>query len=153
MSTTRLSRHMRAPRAAIYRALLDPAAVAQWMVPDGMRSEVHAFEPRVGGAFRISLTYDAPEGQGKSSAHTDTYHGRFVELVPDEKVVETMEFETSDPAMQGEMTVTFTLREDDGGGTEVVGVHEGVPSGVKPEDNEVGWGMALGKLAAMVEAG
>ena len=150
MSTTRVTRHMRAPRAAIYRALVDPAAVARWMVPEGMTSEVHTFEARVGGAFRISLTYEAPGSQGKSSAHTDTYHGRFVELVPDEKVVQSMEFETADAAMQGEMTVTFTLR-DDAGGTELVGVHEGVPPGVAPEDNEEGWGMAFDKLAALVD--
>jgi len=150
VSTTRVTRHMRAPRAAIYRALVDPAAVARWMVPEGMTSEVHTFEARVGGAFRISLTYEAPGSQGKSSAHTDTYHGRFVELVPDEKVVQSMEFETADAAMQGEMTVTFTLR-DDAGGTELVGVHEGVPPGVAPEDNEEGWGMAFDKLAALVD--
>lgn len=152
MSTTRLCRHMRAPRAAIYRALLDSVAVAHWMVPDGMTSKVHTFEARVGGAFRISLTYEAPGSQGKSSAHTDTYHGRFIELVPDEKVVQSMEFETADAAMQGEMTVTFTLRDEEGG-TEVVGLHEGVPSGVAPEDNETGWRMAFDKLAAMVERG
>jgi uncharacterized protein YndB with AHSA1/START domain len=142
---------MRAPRAAIYRALVDPAAVARWMVPEGMTSQVHAFEAHVGGAFRISLTYEAAGSQGKSSAHTDTYHGRFVELVPDERVVQTMEFETADAAMRGEMTVTFTLRDEDGG-TEVVGLHEGVPPGVAAEDNEQGWGMAFDKLAALVSA-
>ena len=58
------------------------------MVPNGMTSHVHTFEPREGGAFRISLTYDAPSATGKTTAHTDTYHGRFVKLVPDEQVVE-----------------------------------------------------------------
>jgi uncharacterized protein YndB with AHSA1/START domain len=115
-----------------------------------MTSEVHAFEPHVGGAFRISLTYDAPGQQGKSSGRTDTYHGRFVELVPGERVVQTMEFETTDPVMQGVMTTTFTLGEV-GGETEVVGVHDDVPPGVKLEDNEMGWRMALEKLARLVE--
>lgn len=120
------------------------------MVPSGMTSHVHAFEAREGGAFRISLTYDAPTGTGKTSAHTDTYHGRFVRLVPNEQVVEVMEFETSDPAMQGEMTVTITLS-DAQGGTDVLGVHDGLPPGVSPADNETGWRMALDKLAALVE--
>src|SRR5436190_11333678 len=76
MSSTRISRHVNAPRAAVYRALLDADAVVKWMVPTGMTSHVHAFEPRAGGAIRISLTYDAPTGTGKTIAHADTYHGR-----------------------------------------------------------------------------
>jgi len=93
----------------VYRALLDARAVATWMVPTGMTSLVHAFDPREGGSFRVSLTYDAPTATGKTSAHTSTYHGRFVKLVPDEQVVEVVEFETVDPAMQGEMTITYSL--------------------------------------------
>lgn len=142
---------MQASRARIYRALVDARAVATWMVPDGMTSQVHAFDARVGGVFRISLTYEEATGTGKTTAHTDTYHGRFVELVPDERVVETMEFETDDPAMRGEMTVTFTLRDVEGG-TELLAVHDGVPPGVSPADNETGWRMSLDKLAALVEA-
>ena len=83
------------------------------------------------GLFRISLTYDAPTGAGKTTAHTDTYHGRFVKLVPNEQVVEVVEFETTDPALQGEMTITTTLADADGG-TDVVAVHDGLPPGVPP---------------------
>ncbi|MCY1015599.1 SRPBCC family protein [Pyxidicoccus sp. MSG2] len=150
MSTTRISRHVNAPRASVYRALLDARAVQTWMVPDGMTSHVHAFEPREGGSFRISLTYDAPTSTGKTTAHTDTHHGRFVKLVPDEQVVQVVEFETDDPAMRGEMTITYTLTNADGG-TDIHAVHEGLPRGVSPADNELGWQMSLGKLAALVE--
>ena len=97
MSSTRIRWHVNAARAAVYRALLDPGAVATWMVPTGMTSHVHAFDPREGGAFRISLTYDAPTAAGKTTAHTDTHHGRFVKLVPNEQVVEVDEFETGIP--------------------------------------------------------
>src|SRR5581483_10179260 len=69
-------------------ALLDAAAVQRWMVPAGMTSQVHVFEPREGGSFRISLTYDEPTGTGKTTAHTDTHHGRFLKLVPDQQVAE-----------------------------------------------------------------
>jgi Uncharacterized conserved protein len=140
-----------APRASVYRALLDAQAIAVWMVPNAMTSHVHEFEARAGGPFRISLTYDAPTGTGKTTAHTDTYHGHFVKLVPNEQVIEVMEFETLDPEMQGEMTITFTLT-DANGGTDVLGVHENLPPGVSPADNETGWRMALDKLAALVEA-
>ncbi len=152
MSSTRISRRVHAPRAMVYRALLDARAVATWGVPDGMTSQVHTFEGREGGRFRISLTYDAPTAVGKTSAHTDTYHGRFVKLVPNERVVEVVEFETTDPALRGEMTITYALTDADGG-TDILVVHGGLPRGVSTADNEAGTRMSLAKLAALVEAG
>jgi uncharacterized protein YndB with AHSA1/START domain len=116
-----------------------------------MRSEVHAFEPHEGGAFRISLTYDAPDARGKTTAHTDTHHGRFKRLVPHEMVVQSVEFETDDPAMQGEMIITYTLSDAVDGGTELLAVHDRVPPGIAPADNELGWRLSLAKLAALVE--
>lgn len=104
-----------------------------------------------GGTFRISLTYDAPTRAGKTTAHTDTFHGRFVKLVTNEQVVEVVEFETADPALRGEMTITITVTDADGG-TDVFAVHDGLPPGLSPADNEVGWRMSLAKLAALVEA-
>ena len=145
-ASTHLVRHLDAPRSAVYRALLDPAAIRIWMVPDGMTSEIHAFDARVGGAFWVSLTYEAADAVGKSSAHVDTYHGRFIELVTDERVVEVMEFETTDPAMQGLMTVTFTLA-DAGAGTVLRAVHDNLPPGLSPDDNQLGWNLSLDKLA------
>ena len=150
MKATRIHRRVNAPRSAVYRALLDARAVATWMVPAGMTSHVHAFEPREGGNFRISLTYDAPTGTGKTTAQTDTYHGHFVKLVPDEQVIEVVEFETADPAMRGEMTINIALGDADGA-TDVVAVHEGLPPGLSLADNELGWRSSLAKLAALVE--
>jgi uncharacterized protein YndB with AHSA1/START domain len=134
----------------VYQALLDADAVQQWMVPDDMTSEVHSFDPREGGEFRISLTYSGTTQAGKTTAHTDTFHGRFVRLVPDREVVQVVEFETDDPSMQGEMTITYRLS-DSGAGTEVVGLHQDLPPGVSPQDNELGWRISIGKLAALVE--
>ena len=150
MSTTRVARHLSAPRARVYRALLDPLLVQQWMVPDGMTSHVHSFEAREGGTVRISLTYEQPTSTGKTTAQTDTFHGRFVRLVPDTEVVQAVEFESGDPGLQGEMTITYTLADADGG-TDLVGVHQDLPPGVPPADNELGWSISLGKLAALVE--
>ena len=105
VSSTRITCHVDAPRATVYRALLDARAIATWMVPTGMTSHVHAFDPREGGSVRISL-------------------------VPNEQVVEVVEFETTDPALTGEMTMTFALSDADGGGTDILAVHDNVPSGV-----------------------
>ena len=107
MTVTRSRRHINAPRARVYRALLDPRAVATWKAPTGMTCHVHSFDAHEGGSFRISLTYDEPTGTGKATGHTDTYRGRFAKLVPDERVVEVDEFETEDPALRGEMTITI----------------------------------------------
>jgi uncharacterized protein YndB with AHSA1/START domain len=151
VSTTRIERHIHAPRDRVYAALLDAHAVQQWMVPDGMTSEVHVFEPRQGGAVRISLTYEDPTRAGKSSRHTDTYHGTFTRLVPNTEVVQRIEFESDDPSSQGTNTITMRLSDDPHGGTRLSATHEGVPSGVKPEDNELGWSLSLQKLARLLE--
>ena len=149
MSTTRVNAHLAAPRDAVYRAFTDPVIIARWRFPVGMTSEVEQLDD---GNFRVTLTYDAPNAQGKTTAHSDTYRARFERLVPGELVVEVDEFETDDPALAGAMTTTVTLR-DAAGGTEVTAVHEGVPDGVPPEQNEEGWRMALARLAALLADG
>jgi uncharacterized protein YndB with AHSA1/START domain len=150
VAATRISAIVEAPRERVYDALLDPAAVARWKVPAGMRCEVHEFDAREGGELRVSLTYDAPDRTGKTHGRTDTYRGRFVTLVPGELVVEVDEFETDDPALRGEMTITIRLA-DAPSGTELVAVHDGLPDGVSPADNELGWREALARLANLVE--
>jgi uncharacterized protein YndB with AHSA1/START domain len=147
---TQVRRLIKAPREKVYRALLDKDSVAHWRVPDGMTGEVHIFEPKVGGRFRVSLTYQDPAFQGKSQAHTDTYQGRFEELIPNQKVVEKTEFETSRLEMRGEMKITTVLN-DTPDGTELLAVHENLPPGLSPKDNEIGWKMSLSRLAALVE--
>ena len=155
MYSTRVSALVSAPPSAVYRALVDPASIARWRVPDGMTAAVHEFDAREGGRFRVSLTYEptATDGsRGKTTGRTDTYHGHFVSLVPERQVVEVTEFETDDPALRGEMRMTTTLTPTEAG-TEVVIVHEGVPDAVPAADNEAGTRMALAKLARMLQEG
>ncbi|MGW7402804.1 SRPBCC domain-containing protein [Streptomyces sp. NPDC054833] len=150
MYATRVSRHLQAPPAVVYRALVDPDAVAAWRVPDGMTAHVHAFDAREGGAFRVSLVYDEQGVPGKSGGGTDTYRGHFARLVSDQLVVEEIEFESDDGALRRPMTLTTSLTGADGG-TDVVMVHEGIPDEIPREDNELGTRMALDKLARLVE--
>ena len=89
------------PAAPVYAALLDPLATATWRVPDDMTARVSEWEPVPGGRFRVSLTYRAEDRTGKTEGATDTYSGEFDELVPDEQVVERIEFETDDPDLSG----------------------------------------------------
>jgi uncharacterized protein YndB with AHSA1/START domain len=150
MASTEIRTHIDAPRERVYDALIDPDAVKRWKVPQGMSAEVHEFDAREGGRLRISLTYDAPDREGKSHGRTDTYRGTFVRLVPNELVVEVDEFESDDPQMRGEMTSTIRLADAPHGGTELTATHEGLPDGVAPEDNELGWRESLKRLEALV---
>jgi uncharacterized protein YndB with AHSA1/START domain len=150
VSGNAVTQRVRAPRTAIYRALLDPQAIEAWRVPEGMRCVVHEFDPHEGGHFRVSLSYDDPAVAGKSGRHTDTYHGRFLRLIPDEQVTEVLEFETEDPLLQGAMTVTTTLTDTDDG-SDVTIAYQNLPPGVPAADNRLGTQTALSKLAALVE--
>jgi uncharacterized protein YndB with AHSA1/START domain len=149
---TVVSRVVNAPREAVYRAFLDQDALVAWLPPGTMQGVVHAFDAREGGTFRISLVYPAGEGstRGKTSAHTDTVGGRFVELVPNERIVWATQFESADPSFAGEMIVSWTLRPA-GSGTEVIVRCENIPRGIRPEDNEAGSRSTLEKLAAFLE--
>ncbi|MFB7879055.1 SRPBCC domain-containing protein [Nocardia sp. NPDC056064] len=151
MATTKIGTHINASRAEVYRLLLDGDAVRMWMVPDGMASEVHRFEAEVGGSFSITLIYDEVTDAGIIPQH-DAYFGTFRQLTPDEQVVEVLEFVTERPEMTGAQTVTFTLTDEDSG-TRLDILHEDVPHGLSPADNELGWQMALRKLVALAERG
>jgi uncharacterized protein YndB with AHSA1/START domain len=151
-ASTRVSRIIKAGRKTVYDAFLDPKSLAQWLPPNNMTGRVHSFDPREGGRFRMSLTYQDPEHSlgGKTSEDTDTFQGRFAELVPYSKIVEVVEFESQDPAFAGEMTLIVTLA-DAGGGTEITMLCKDIPKGIRPEDNELGCKQSLQKLAALIE--
>jgi uncharacterized protein YndB with AHSA1/START domain len=117
-----------------------------------MTARIDAFEPREGGAYRMALTDDRPDhaAPGKTSDHADVVRGRFLELVPDERIVQLVAFESEDPAFAGEMTMTWTLTAAPGG-TNVAIRCERVPEGIRPDDHEAGLRAALANLAAFTE--
>jgi len=151
-NTTRVAKVIKAPRMAVYQAFLDRDAVAAWLPPATMKGRVHLFEPHVGGRIHVSLMYRRPEDarRGKTIGNTDTVRGRFVELVPFERIVEVVEFDSPDPALAGEMRITASLVDSDEG-TEVTMLCEDIPEGVRPEDNAAGCRSSLDNLAALIE--
>ena len=151
-ASTQVSKIIKAPRKAVYQTCLDPDALASWRVPDTMTAQVHVFDAREGGRFRMSLTYQDPRHSpgGKTTEGTDTFQGRFVELIQDEKIVEVIEFESDDPSYGGEMTITTSLA-DVADGTEITILCQDIPPGIRPEDTETGCRESLQKLAALVE--
>jgi uncharacterized protein YndB with AHSA1/START domain len=151
-SSTSNSRLIRASGDVIYRAFVDPGALAVWLCPGEMTARVHEFDGRVGGGYKMSLFYPASEqaARGKSAESEDRFTARFVEMVPGKKVVEAIRFDSADPAYSQEMTMVVTL-EDKAGQTEVTIAFENIPPGIRPEDNEAGTRSSLEKLARYVE--
>lgn len=136
----------------IYRAHLDPKALASWLPPEGMSCRVEHFEPRVGGTYRMVLTYEQPEhsGIGKSTENSDSVQGRFVELVPDRLIAQIVTFDSDDAAFAGEMKITWTFMPVPEG-TRVDVRCENVPSGIRPEDHAAGLASSLANLAKFCE--
>ena len=136
----------------IYRAFLDPETVASWRPPEGMKCQIYAFNPHEGGTFRMSFgcTDTNHLVRGKTSEHADVFQGRFLELTPDRRIVELIEFESGDPAFAGAMTVTTTLVPVPGG-TKVTFLCENVPVGIQPGDHYKGMMSTLKNLAAFTQ--
>jgi uncharacterized protein YndB with AHSA1/START domain len=148
---TRTSLVIPATREDVYRAFTDPAALEAWQAPGEMTGTVHAFDLRVGGGYEMSLFYpeDDQDSVGKSGGREDRFATRFVELSPPSQIVQVVTFDSDDPAFAGEMTMAISL-EDREGGTEVTIAYDGIPAGIRPEDNELGTRLSLEKLRRFV---
>ena len=116
-----------------------------------MTAQIFAFDPRVGGSYRMAFRYDdGGAARAKSTNDADIFRGRFVELLPDKKIVEAVDFESDDPAFRGTMTITTTLAPvlD---GTKVSFVAENVPDGISEADHRAGMESTLKNLANFIE--
>src|SRR6476469_10202472 len=108
---TRTSRVIRAQPEKLYDAFIDPAALLGWLPPAEMSGEIHEFDARVGGGYRMSLFYPPTErsSRGKTSDKEDMVMVSFVELAPARRIVEGVKFVTTNPALFGEMTIEITF--------------------------------------------
>jgi uncharacterized protein YndB with AHSA1/START domain len=131
----------------VFDALLDRAALETWLPPDGMTATFERFDPTPGGSYRMILTYvDQATAAGKSSADSDIVEVRFVDVVPDDRIVQMVDFVSDDPAFAGTMTMTWSVRSVDGG-TRVDIVAEDVPDGISADDHAAGLASSLEHLA------
>jgi uncharacterized protein YndB with AHSA1/START domain len=132
----------------VHTALVDPDALADWLPPTGMTGRFDYFDGRPGGAYRMILTYaDAPSAGGKCSVDSDVVKGRFTEIVPHVRVVQTIEFVSDDPYFAGTMTMTWSMTKVDGG-TRVEVRADDVPPGISADDHAAGMKSSLANLAA-----
>jgi uncharacterized protein YndB with AHSA1/START domain len=145
------SRVVAATPVRVYAALVDPGALVQWLPPDGMSGRFEHFDARPGGGYRLVLTYADPSAaHGKTTAESDTVDARFVELVPDVRVTQAVDFVSDDPANAGTMTMTWALTAV-AGGTQVEIRADDVPAGISAEDHAAGMASSLANLAAYLE--
>ena len=141
-STIKLHRVLRCPAERVYRAFLDADAMAKWLPPNGFTGKVHRLEPKVGGEHRMSFT-------NFTSGNSHSFGGRYLELVPGERLRYTDRFD--DANLPGEMQVTVKLRKVSCG-TEIEIVQEGVPDVIPAEACYLGWQESLMLLTQLVEA-
>ncbi|MFN3325719.1 MAG: SRPBCC family protein [Bryobacteraceae bacterium] len=134
-------RILRAPAERLYRALLEPAAIAKWNPPDGFTAIVHELDARVGGRFRISFI-NFTNGQAHS------FGGEYRELVPNEKIVAIDRFD--DRNLPGEIVTTYTLRAVSSG-TELTVEQAGLPDVIPADACRLGWQQSFDLLARLVE--
>lgn len=149
--TDRASLLVHVDTAAAFAALTDRDALLAWLPPRGMHGRFERFDLRPGGSYRLVLTYDDPAGApGKTSSDSDVSEVRITEVVPGERVVQEVDFESDDPAFQGTMRMEWHLR-GTADGTEVEVVARDVPAGVRARDHAEGLTSSLANLAAYLE--
>jgi uncharacterized protein YndB with AHSA1/START domain len=140
-NTIKLHRVLKTTPEKIYRAFLDGDAIVKWLPPHGFTGKVHQLEAKVAGSYKMSFT-------NFSTGHSHSFGGKFLELVPNERICHTDEFD--DPNLPGEMLTTITLRQVSCG-TELNVVQEGIPEMIPPEACYLGWQESLMLLAQLVE--
>ncbi len=142
--TLRLSRIIKAPAQRIYQCFLDPDAYAKWLPPHGFSGTVHSMDPKVGGTFRMSF-------QTINRSWTNTFGGKYAELVPGKRIVYSNQFEAGAGVPVGtQMRVTIELTKVPDG-TRVDITQEGIPKGPMADGSPIGWGQSLDNLAALCE--
>lgn len=141
-NTVRLHRVLRAPAERVYRAFLDADAMAKWLPPNGFTGRVHQLEAKVGGTYKMSFT-------NFTSGHSHSFGGKFLELVPNERIRYSDTFD--DPNLPGTMQTTIVLKKVSVG-TEIDVVQEGIPDAIPADACYLGWQESLTLLAKLVEA-
>jgi uncharacterized protein YndB with AHSA1/START domain len=141
-NTVRLHRVFRASPEKVYRAFLDPDAMVKWLPPNGFTGKIHHMDPKVGGTYKMSFT-NFSTGRGHS------FGGKYLELVPNERIRYTDQFD--DPNLPGQMQATITLKKVSVG-TELNIVQEGIPDVIPIEACYFGWQESLILLAKLIEA-
>lgn len=149
--TDRASLEISATPEALYAAFVDPSKLMAWLPPGSMTGRALEYDFREGGRYRIALTYDAsePAGVGKTTERVDVSTGRFLTLEPGRRIVQSVEFESTDSDFAGEMRMTWSFVPT-AAGTLVTITAENVPAGISQADHDAGLRESLENLARFV---
>jgi uncharacterized protein YndB with AHSA1/START domain len=140
-NTVKLHRVLKSTPDRVYRAFLDPDAMAKWLPPHGFTGKVHSIEPRVGGTYKMSF-------KNFTTGESHSFGGKYLELVPNERIRHTDRFD--DANLPGEMVTTITLKQVSVG-VELNVVQEGIPEAIPAEACYLGWQESLTLLTQLVE--
>jgi uncharacterized protein YndB with AHSA1/START domain len=140
-NTVRLHRVLKSTPDRVYRAFLDPDAMAKWLPPNGFTGKVHSIEPRVGGTYKMSF-------KNFTTGESHSFGGKYLDLVPNERIRHTDRFD--DTNLPGEMVTTITIKQVSVG-VELNVVQEGIPEAIPAEACYLGWQDSLTLLAQLVE--
>ena len=139
--TVKLHRVLKSTPDRVYRAFLDPDAMAKWLPPNGFTGKVHSIEPRVGGTYKMSF-------KNFTTGESHSFGGKYLELVPNERIRHTDRFD--DANLPGEMVTTITIKQVSVG-VELNVVQEGIPEAIPAEACYLGWQDSLTLLTQLVE--
>jgi uncharacterized protein YndB with AHSA1/START domain len=140
-NTVKLHRVLKSTPDRVYRAFLDPDAMAKWLPPNGFTGKVHSIEPRVGGTYKMSF-------KNFTTGESHSFGGKYLELVPNERIRHTDRFD--DNNLPGEMVTTITIKQVSVG-VELNVVQEGIPDAIPAEACYLGWQDSLTLLTQLVE--
>jgi uncharacterized protein YndB with AHSA1/START domain len=140
-NTVKLHRVLKSTPERVYRAFLDPDAMAKWLPPHGFTGKVHSIEPRVGGTYKMSF-------KNFTTGESHSFGGKYLELVPNERIRHTDRFD--DTNLPGEMITTITIKQVSVG-VELNVVQEGIPEAIPAEACYLGWQDSLTLLTQLVE--
>ena len=140
-NTVKLHRVLKSTPDRVYRAFLDPDAMAKWLPPNGFTGKVHSIEPRVGGTYKMSF-------KNFTTGESHSFGGKYLELVPNERIRHTDRFD--DANLPGEMVTTITIKQVSVG-VELNVVQEGIPEAIPAEACYLGWQESLTLLTQLVE--
>jgi uncharacterized protein YndB with AHSA1/START domain len=136
----------------VFESLVDREALETWLPPGDMTGRFETFDPRPGGGYRLVLTYASTEtSRAKSTDDSDIIDVRYLDIVPNDRVVQAVDFVSDVPGFAGTMTMTWSVT-DEIDGTRVEIVADDVPEGISAEDHAAGLASSLDNLARFVEA-
>lgn len=150
--TTTNSKIIQADKKAIYRAFTEPEKLVSWLAPYDMTGKIHNFKFKIGGGYEMSLFYNDETIEGKTAGNEDRFSAKFTEIIPYNKIVQAIRFNSDKNGLEDEMIMEVYIDEVATNTCKVTIIFKNIPQAISPKANEDGTEQSLEKLAKLVEA-